>query len=147
MTPRLSERLQKLVPLLGSDKDNEALAAVRMIQKALRAEGLDLHDLAMRLSAVQREEAQRAVDAEAERAEPGRAIITVTEMAAFFGELKGIAATKGYAEGWCSHQFREKFGVWPNDPRVKCAPATPASLETARWVKSRAFAYARSRGG
>lgn len=44
--PDVVERLQKLIPLLGSDKDGEALGAARAIERILRAAGLDLHALA-----------------------------------------------------------------------------------------------------
>jgi hypothetical protein len=46
MTPRLAERLCKLIPLLASDEDGEVLATVRALQASLQAESLDLHDLA-----------------------------------------------------------------------------------------------------
>jgi hypothetical protein len=46
MTPKLSDRLSKLLPLLASDKEGEVLATVRAIRAALLGEGLDLHDLA-----------------------------------------------------------------------------------------------------
>ncbi len=38
--------LAKLVRLLASDSDGEALGAVRALGRALRANGLDFHDLA-----------------------------------------------------------------------------------------------------
>src|SRR5271154_3285423 len=31
---------------------------------------------------------------------------------------KGYATLLGYSDGWASHKYRERFGVWPNDPRV-----------------------------
>lgn len=47
----------------------------------------------------------------------------------FFGEAKGYAAAKGYADGWAAHKYREKFGVWPNDPMVRHAePRQPTAL-------------------
>ncbi len=37
--------------------------------------------------------------------------------------LKHYAIEKGYKEGWWRHAYKELFGVWPNDPRVKyCEP-------------------------
>lgn len=42
----VTDRLQKLIPLLGSDKDGEALGAARAIDRTLRAAGLDFHALA-----------------------------------------------------------------------------------------------------
>jgi hypothetical protein len=46
MTPKLTERLSKLIPRLATDADGEILATVRAIRAALQSEGLDLHDLA-----------------------------------------------------------------------------------------------------
>jgi hypothetical protein len=46
MTPKLAERLSKLIPRLATDADGEVLATVRAIRAALQSESLDLHDLA-----------------------------------------------------------------------------------------------------
>lgn len=46
----LSRKLEKLIPMLSSDRDGEVLAAVRAISGALASEGLDWHDLASTLS-------------------------------------------------------------------------------------------------
>lgn len=42
----LSPRTQTLVALLASDNDGEALNAARKLAAALKAEGMDFHDLA-----------------------------------------------------------------------------------------------------
>ena len=42
----LSARTQALVGMLGSPNDGEALAAARKLAGALKAEGMDFHDLA-----------------------------------------------------------------------------------------------------
>ena len=47
---------------------------------------------------------------------------TIEDKAAFFSELKGHATLRGYNDGWASHKYRERFGVWPNDPRIRCSP-------------------------
>lgn len=46
MTPKLAERLSKLIPRLATEADGEVLATVRAIRAALQSDGLDLHDLA-----------------------------------------------------------------------------------------------------
>ncbi|MFD0846908.1 hypothetical protein [Sphingosinicella xenopeptidilytica] len=51
----VAPKLAKLIPLLGSDRDGEALATVRALERTLRAAGLDFHALA---AAVEHEEAQ-----------------------------------------------------------------------------------------
>jgi hypothetical protein len=70
---------------------------------------------------------------------------TVSDMAGFHGELKWFAHERGYAPGWIAHKFRERFGAWPDDPRVKFAAASPPSLKTLNWVRSRQIAYAKGR--
>ena len=47
----IAPKLQKLIPLLASDKDGEVLAAVGAIRRVLGAAGADLHDLAEVISA------------------------------------------------------------------------------------------------
>jgi len=39
---------------------------------------------------------------------------TMEDKRVFYGMLEYYRRTKGYAEGYSSHKFREKFGVWPN---------------------------------
>jgi DNA repair protein RadD len=71
---------------------------------------------------------------------------TIEDKAAFFAELRGYATLRGHQEGWAAHKYREKFGVWPNDPRVRCARPTPPSLKTSNWLKSRAIAFHKAKG-
>ncbi len=70
---------------------------------------------------------------------------TIEDKAAFFSELKGHATLRGYSDGWASHKYRERFGVWPNDPRIKCAPSSAPSLKTKSWIVSRQIARAKAR--
>jgi superfamily II DNA or RNA helicase len=35
----------------------------------------------------------------------------------FYSQLLAVGASKGYAKGWVSHKYREKFGVWPKGLR------------------------------
>jgi DNA repair protein RadD len=70
---------------------------------------------------------------------------SIEDKAAFFGELKGHATLRGYDEGWASHKYRERFGVWPNDPRIRCAAPAPPSLKTKNWLVSRQIAFAKAR--
>lgn len=70
---------------------------------------------------------------------------SVDDKAAFFGELKGFAARKQYKQGWAAHKYREKFGVWPNDPRIKHAGMREPSQETLSWITSRNIARAKAK--
>jgi DNA repair protein RadD len=64
----------------------------------------------------------------------------------FFGELKYICQQRGYKDGWAAVKYRERFGVWPNDPEVRHAPMKAPSLATANWIRSKAIAYAKQMG-
>jgi DNA repair protein RadD len=70
---------------------------------------------------------------------------TMDDKAAFYGEVQWIARERGYSAGWASHQFRDRFGVWPNDWPVRNAPLARPSLKTRQWVLSRMIAYAKGR--
>ncbi len=58
----------------------------------------------------------------------------------FYSQLKGIQRSAGYADGWSSWKYKEKFGVWPRN--LQDTPK-PASDEVRRWVKSRQIAFAK----
>jgi DNA repair protein RadD len=79
----------------------------------------------------------------------GNGPVSIDVKATFFGELKGYAVSRGYErpDGWCAHKYRERFNVWPNDPRVRCAPAREPSISTLNWIRSRAIAFAKAREG
>ncbi len=70
---------------------------------------------------------------------------TWEEKRAFIGGLRAYAAAHGYAAGWVAHKYKDRFGVWPNDARVKDVPPMEYSPELKRWLKSRAIRYAKSR--
>jgi superfamily II DNA or RNA helicase len=76
----------------------------------------------------------------------GSAQPTIADRASVYGELRWIAQDRGYATGWASHKFKEKFGVWPNDPRIRNVRAIPPSLKTKNWLVSRQIAFAKARG-
>ena len=67
----------------------------------------------------------------------------MADKATFYAELRGYAEARGYADGWIAHKYREKFGVWPNDPRVKSSPPISPLLSTRNWIISRQIAFAR----
>jgi superfamily II DNA or RNA helicase len=61
---------------------------------------------------------------------------------AFYSELLFHAKEKNYNPNWAGHKFKEKFGAWP---RGLSETATPCSTETAKWIRSRTIAWAKSR--
>jgi DNA repair protein RadD len=70
---------------------------------------------------------------------------TWDEKVAFMGGLKAYAAETGKAAGWCAHKYKAKFGVWPNDPRVREAPPTVYDADVRRWITSQNIRYAKSK--
>ena len=68
---------------------------------------------------------------------------TMDEKSAFYAELLGVARDRGYKNGWASHKYREKFGVWPQS--LKHIQPCPPSMAVMSWVKSRQIAYAKGR--
>ncbi len=64
----------------------------------------------------------------------------------FIGQLRVIAQEKGRSPGWVAHAYKAKFGVWPNDKRVKYAPITKGvSREVRNWVLAKDIRFAKSR--
>lgn len=59
--------------------------------------------------------------------------------------LTGYANERGYAQGWAAHKYRERYGVWPNDPRVHGVEPKQPDGDVLRWIRSRMIAYAKRR--
>lgn len=64
----------------------------------------------------------------------------------FMAQVKAYAKQHGRAEGWIAHTYKAKFGVWPNDRRLRgCVAAPSVSPEVASWIKSRDIRHAKRR--
>lgn len=50
LSPTPADKLRRLIPRLASDSDGEVLATVAAIRRTLARAGIDLHDLAARLT-------------------------------------------------------------------------------------------------
>jgi hypothetical protein len=61
------------------------------------------------------------------------------------GQPHHLHRERGFSSGWAAHKYRERFGVWPNDARVKHAAPRPPSLKTKNWIRSRQIAFAKGR--
>ena len=57
------EKIQKLIRLLSSSNDGEALAAVHALQRVLQEEGTDIHELAARIEGLSQVEMKKLYDA------------------------------------------------------------------------------------
>jgi superfamily II DNA or RNA helicase len=64
---------------------------------------------------------------------------------AFMGELRRYAAAHGKADGWVAHKYRDRYSVWPNDPRLLAAQPREPSVETLSWIKAGQIRFAKSR--
>jgi superfamily II DNA or RNA helicase len=49
---------------------------------------------------------------------------TLEQKQDWYSQLRAVAASKGYQEGWISHKYKEKFGVWPKGLRDTCKEPT-----------------------
>ena len=68
------------------------------------------------------------------------------EKVAFIRGLRAYAIEKGFNSGWVAHKYRARFGVWPNDARVRDAPpAVVVELYIRSWVRSQNIRWAKSR--
>jgi DNA repair protein RadD len=64
----------------------------------------------------------------------------------FYSDLMAFGKTKGYSSGWAAHKYKTRFGVWPNDPRVKYArESSELSPDSRSWLKAQMIAYAKSK--
>lgn len=71
--------------------------------------------------------------------------LSSADKADLYAQLKGYQQQAKCSEGRIAHLFRERTGVWPNAYRgVAAVPPTPGMLG---WIRSRAIAYAKARGG
>jgi len=61
----------------------------------------------------------------------------------FAGMLKTYALRHGYKEGWRAYKYKERFGVWPNDPRVKDARSAPLTSEIESWITAQNIRHAK----
>jgi DNA repair protein RadD len=75
----------------------------------------------------------------------GTAAPSIGDKISFYDELLWIARERGHKPGWVGFKFKERFGAWPNDPRVRSATPRPPSLKTKNWIVSRQIAFAKAR--
>jgi len=100
----IAPKLEKLLPLLASDKDGEVLSAVAAIRRTLERHGLDLHDLAKVLG----------------RAEPPDTVgplawrdIPESEQAGWLAEMRGSRRLSPWEKDFCSSILAQaRFRPW-----------------------------------
>lgn len=57
----------------------------------------------------------------------------------FMAQAKGYANSKGYKDGFAANLYKDKFGVWPNDSRVRDAAVKPPGELIKGWIKHKAM--------
>lgn len=67
------------------------------------------------------------------------------DKAAFSAGLHGYARDKGYSVGWVAHKYKERFGVWPNDKRVKHVNPEAPNAEVQKFIQHLNIKSARGR--
>lgn len=60
----------------------------------------------------------------------------------FYSQVLYYARSKGFNDGWASHKYKEKFGVWPKGMQQNAVAPSP---ETLSWIKSRFIAWSKSK--
>jgi superfamily II DNA or RNA helicase len=69
------------------------------------------------------------------------------EKIAWAASLKAYEIERGYKSGWWANKYKEKYGVWPNDSRVRyVAPALEVQPFVRSWITSRNIRWAKSEG-
>lgn len=67
------------------------------------------------------------------------------EKAAFMADLRRYALDHGYREGWAAMKYKDRHGVWPNDPRVRyVGPSEGVSPVVGSWIRSQNIRWAKS---
>jgi superfamily II DNA or RNA helicase len=49
----------------------------------------------------------------------GKREYSMSEKAEWFSQIKRLRVDRNKSEGWAAHTYKAKFGVWPNDPRIR----------------------------
>lgn len=64
----------------------------------------------------------------------------------FMAQLRAFAAERGRSSGWVAHAYRDYYGVWPNDSRLReCEPAKGISDEVRDWIRAKDIRFAKAR--
>jgi len=61
----------------------------------------------------------------------------------FMGELKRHCRKRKIKIGWAAYKYKDRFGCWPNDSRLKTSPERPVSDQTKKWITARNIAWSK----
>jgi hypothetical protein len=66
------------------------------------------------------------------------------EKAEFMAGARAYARSKGYKPDSAKWMYKERYGVWPNDERVRNVPAGEVTPEVKNWIRHQAIRKAKS---
>ena len=62
----------------------------------------------------------------------------------FYGQVKAYARDRNKSAGWCAHKYKDRYGVWPNDERVRwCDTAKECGPEVMSWITAMNMRWAK----
>lgn len=64
---------------------------------------------------------------------------------AFYAGLKSYGEERGYKPGFAAVQYKEKFGVWPNDARLRDVQPGPITADVANWIRHQRIRAAKAK--
>lgn len=60
-------------------------------------------------------------------------------------QIKAYARDRNKSAGWVAHKYKDRYGVWPNDERVRHAPvARECGMEIMSWITAMNLRYAKA---
>jgi DNA repair protein RadD len=63
----------------------------------------------------------------------------------FMSQVKAYARDRNKSQGWCAHKYKDRYGVWPNDERVRYAqPAKECGMEVMSWITAMNLRWAKA---
>lgn len=84
--------------------------------------------------------------AEYGKVKPKKDAPTQADKQAFYSGFLAIAAERGYSDGWASHKYKTRFGVWPKGVLKVPSEPTPEVRNYDRYLRIQ-YAKSKAKGG
>ena len=63
----------------------------------------------------------------------------------FIAQVRAYARERNKSDGWVAHTYKKRYGVWPNDERVRYAPAArECGMEVRSWITAMNMRFAKA---
>ena len=125
------ERIQKLLKLLSSDNDGEALAAVHALKRVLAQEGGDIHGLADSIGGLSEAEMQKLYDAGFQK---GKETANFTDVEIKPPSFYEMACEIQHSHGGCYRWALSEKEVKFIDDMVRWCARREPSEKQGRWL-------------